>query len=202
MHLKIQPIYNREMFPLHRNWTLYFHAKNQGKKYAENKEKLIDISDLETFWKTINNMPSPSQMFSDGKTTKILKRTGQTPNALSFFVKGVDPSWEDPKNINGGEWSIRKFKEVSCVDEIWKNLLVDIVGETFEKSERVNGVRVVDCTRVDQNGTTQVMYRIEVWYDSIDDKDFFSSKIKEICSLGPHTKLLFRRHDDVKETIF
>ena len=184
------------MFHLNREWTLYFHAKNQGKKYADNKEKLIDIPDIHTFWGTMNNMPTPSQMFSDGTgVKKILKRTGQTPNALSFFVKGIDPSWEDPKNINGGEWSIRKFKEVVCVDELWQNLLVNLIGETFENSEHVNGVRVVDCTRGDA-----VMYRIEIWFDSTKYNVFFEKKIKEICGLPNHSKLLYRDHSSVKET--
>jgi hypothetical protein len=184
------------MFHLHREWTLYFHAKNQGKKYADNKEKLIDISDIKTFWGTINNIPTPCQMFSDGsKNTKMLKRTGQIPNAYSFFKKGIDPCWEDPKNVNGGEWSIRKFKDVSPTDDLWLNLLINLIGETFDKSENINGVRVVDCTR-----DTQVMYRIEIWYDSLNDKAFFEKKIKEICELPNHTKLLFRDHSTVKET--
>ena len=184
------------MFHLNREWTIYFHAKNQGKKYADNKEKLMDISDIHTFWCTMNNIPKPSEMFSDGtKNVKTLKRTGQVPNAISFFAKGVDPCWEDPKNINGAEWSIRIFKNVEPADDIWLKFIVELIGETFDNSEHVNGVRIVDCTR-----DTQVMYRIEIWYDSVEYKSFFENKIREICGISQHCRLLFREHSTVKET--
>ncbi len=183
------------MFPLHRTWSLYFHAKNKDKKYTDNKQKLIDISDVLTFWQTMNNVPTPSEMFSDGVNKKVIGKAHETPAALSFFAKGIDPCWEDPKNVNGGEWSIRKFKDISGVDELWKNLLVDVISERFDNSERINGVRVVDCTR-----DSQVMYRVEIWFDSTEYASFFEKKIKELCSL-PNVKLLYRDHKSVKETI-
>jgi hypothetical protein len=180
--------------PLHRTWTLFFHAKNRDKKYSSNQTKLIDISDIKTFWGTFNNIPKPTLMFSDGKTDKIIKRTGETPNALSFFSKGIEPCWEDVKNSTGAEWSIRKFKDVSDVDVIWINLLVDIVSENFDHSENINGVRIVDCTR-----ETQIMYRIELWFDDTSLNSYFESKLKELTRLPNYTKLLYREHKSVKE---
>ena len=180
--------------PLHRDWTLYFHAKDKSKKYIDNQKKLIDISDVKTFWGTFNNIPKPSEMFSDGRSIKRIKSTGQIPSALSFFSKGIDPSWEDPMNENGAEWSIRKFKDISGVDELWTNLLVTLISEDFENSEHINGIRIVDCTR-----ETQIMYRIEIWFDDAELSKFFETKIKELTGLPHYTKLLYRKHNDVKE---
>ena len=180
--------------PLNRDWTLFYHAKDKNKKYSDNQIKLIDISDIKTFWGTFNNVPKPSEMFSDGKSIKRIKSTGHIPNALSFFSKGINPSWEDPMNEKGAEWSIRKFKDISGVDELWIGLLVTLIAEDFDNSEHINGIRIVDCTR-----DYQIMYRIEIWFDDVELSDFFESKIKEITNLPQYTKLLYRKHNNVKE---
>ncbi len=54
-------------------WSLYLHYKNLGKMYNDNIEKLIDISDIETFWGTYNNIPKIYEIFSDGINIKKIK---------------------------------------------------------------------------------------------------------------------------------
>ena len=44
-------------YPLDDTWTLYLHYKDLGKLYNENVEKLMEIGDVVTFWKTFNNIP-------------------------------------------------------------------------------------------------------------------------------------------------
>ena len=39
-------------------WSLYLHYKDLGTCYNDNMEKLIDISDIITFWQTFNNIPA------------------------------------------------------------------------------------------------------------------------------------------------
>lgn len=51
-------------------WSLYLHYKDLGKMYNDNIEKLIDISDIQTFWGTYNNIPKIYEIFSDGINIK------------------------------------------------------------------------------------------------------------------------------------
>ena len=80
-------------------WSLYLHYKNLGKLYNDNIEKLIDIPDIKTFWETYNNIPTISELFSDGIRVKKIKRTGATPCAYSFFKRNIFPCWEDPRQL-------------------------------------------------------------------------------------------------------
>ena len=180
---------------LNAEWVLYFHAKNKDKLYADNTTLLMKIDTIKLFWQTLNNIPKPLAMFSDGVTKKIIGRTGETPNALSFFRSNSYPSWEHKSNINGFEWSFRKFKDVRDINILWINLLIFIISEENEHSDSINGARIVDCT-IDN----KVMYRIEIWLNNKDLKDYFEIKLKEVLNVNTYTKLLYRDHSVVKES--
>jgi len=61
-----------------------------------------------------------------------------------MMVNGIKPIWEDPRNENGGFWSIRVKKEDS--PEVWKELILAVIGEQFtpflEEGDDINGVTV------------------------------------------------------------
>lgn len=180
---------------LNDTWCLYFHAKNVDKKYSENTTKLIEFNNISEFWRTFNNIPKPTDMFSEPKATKkILKRTREIPGALSLFRKHSYPTWEDDSNVKGFEWSMRKYKDIYDINHIWYNVLVKTVGENFEHSNILNGVRIVDST-IDN----KIMYRIELWFSDKQYKEYFETKIKDILQIPQHTKLLYREHSSLKE---
>lgn len=180
---------------LNDTWCVYFHAKDSSKKYSDNTDELIQFNTIEDFWGTFNNIPKPTDMFTEiGKPPKILKRTGETPNAISVFRKNIYPTWEDKANVNGFEWSIRKYKDFHEFNDLWIKLLVITIGESFEHSDILNGVRIIDST-IDY----KVMYRIELWFSDKKYKEFFETKIKEILNLPHYTKLLYREHSTLKE---
>ena len=183
-------------YPLNDTWCLYFHAKNSDKKYSQNTTKLIEIDNIINFWRTFNNIPKPTEMFSEpGVHKKILKATGEVPGALSLFRKKSYPTWEDETNIKGFEWSIRKYKDFQDIDNQWINLVMKTVGENFDHSEILNGVRIVDST-IDY----KIMYRIELWFSDKKYKEYFETKIKEILEIPNYSKLLYREHSTLKET--
>lgn len=182
-------------YPLQDTWCVYFHAKNNSKNYADNTTKLIEVNNIKDFWGTFNNIPKPTDMFSEpGVPQKVLKRTGEIPAAISLFRKHSYPTWEDESNIKGFEWSIRKYKDFNEINNLWTNLLMVAVGENFEHSEVLNGVRVVDSTI-----EHRIMYRIEIWFSSKKYKEYFETKIKELLNLPHYTKLLYREHSTLKE---
>lgn len=182
------------MYPLERKWTLYFHAKNKEKSYDENTIKIIDIDSVEYFWRTYNNIPLPSKVFSNGYNNVDIKINGvkYSPNAYSFFEYGVVPTWNDENNINGAELSIRKFKGLNDICEMWKYALIELISENFEYSKNIKGIRVVDSTL-----PSKPMYRIEYWFDNISYKDIIEKYILELFNIK--TKLLYRQHQNIKE---
>lgn len=180
---------------LNDTWCLYFHAKNANKNYSENTSKLIEIDNIIDFWGTFNNIPIPTNMFSEpGALNKILKRTREVPGALSLFRKNSYPSWENSTNIKGFEWSIRKYKDIYDINNIWLNVVIYTISENFDHSEILNGIRIVDCT-IDN----KIMYRIELWFSDKKYKEYFETKIKTILKIPYYTKLLYREHSTLKE---
>lgn len=55
------------------------------------------------------------------------------------------PTWEDPANKLGGNFCL-EMKQVNAaqMDKIWQKLLLILVGESWEFSEYVTGIRIVD----------------------------------------------------------
>lgn len=182
------------MHSLNDKWTLYFHAKNSSKKYNDNTTNLINILTIEDFWNTINYMPKIDQIFSDGKYVKKLKSTNEIPNALSLFRHNSYPTWEDKTNINGFEWSLRRFKDTNELDSIWKNLTTFVISENFGNSEFINGVRIVDST-IDN----RIMFRFEVWISNKKYIQYFEDILRDIFNVKKNVKLLFRDHSTVRE---
>lgn len=182
-------------FSLNDTWCIYFHAKNTGKNYSDNTTKIIEVNNIQDFWGAFNNIPKPTDMFSEpGALNKILKRTREVPGAISLFRKNSFPTWEDPTNVKGFEWSIRKYKDFYDINKLWQKVIVKTVGENFEHSDILNGVRVVDST-IDN----KIMYRIELWFSDKQYKDYFETKIKDILEIPYYTKLLYREHSTLKE---
>ena len=177
-------------------WSLYLHYKDLGKMYNDNIEKLMDIPDIETFWKTFNNVPKIYDIFSDGTSVKKIKRTNAIPCAYSFFRDGVFPCWEDNKNKNGFEYSIKNSSNLKKFQEEWLNCILYLIGGTDEISSHINGIRVVDCTKY-----SSVLYRMEIWVD----EEKYKAEIEELIkgdnfNLSEY-KLLYRTHKNIKETV-
>jgi translation initiation factor 4E len=180
---------------LNDTWCLYFHAKNSKKNYSQNTTKLVEINNIIDFWGTFNNIPIPTDMFSEPNAlNKIVKNTREVPGALSLFRKNSYPTWEHDTNIKGFEWSIRKYKDIYDINQLWMNIIIEIVGENFDHSEILNGVRIVDSTI-----ENKIMYRLEIWFTDKTYKDYFETKIKTIFNIPYYTKLLYREHSTLKE---
>lgn len=182
------------MYPLDRTWTLYFHAKDKTQNYDNNTIKIIDIHNIKDFWGTFNNVPTPVDIFNDGKVQKILKISGKkyNPNAFSFFQAGVKPTWDDPQNIYGAEWSIRKFNGLGEISNMWITALIDLVSENFEYSHHIKGIRIVDSTL-----PNKPMYRLEYWFDCLDVSEYIKNHIKHVFNIKGD--LLYREHSTAKE---
>lgn len=183
-------------YPLNDTWDVYFHAKNINRNYNDNTSKLISIDTIKLMWQTINNIPCPTDMFSEPHALhKILKRTGEVPGAISIFRSSSYPTWEHETNKNGYELSMRKIKDLYSINDQWKYIILFILNENFEHSEILNGIRIVDCT-ID----AKIMYRIECWFSCKQYKEYFEEIIKVQLSVPKFIKLMYRDHCTLKET--
>lgn len=183
-------------FPLNDSWDFYFHAKDTSKNYSQNTTKLITVDNIKDFWGTVNNVPCPTDMFSEpGALHKQLKRTGETPAAISLFRTKSYPTWEDATNKNGYELSMRKIKDLYSINEQWITVMTLAIGDNFEHSDILNGVRIVDCTINDK-----IMYRIEFWFSDKLHQKYFETIIKQNLNIPTFIKLMYRDHCTMKET--
>ena len=183
-----------ETVPLHDTYLLYLHYKDLGLCYSENMEQLMEISDIVTFWQTFNNIPTAIEIFSDGYTTKKMKRNNATPCAYSFFRKNVQPCWEDLSNCTGFEYSVKSNKNLESFFNLFINSIVELLTEKNEYYKYINGIRIVDCTK-----NNSVMYRIEFWISDERIKPEIEIILRQNFSIT--YRLMYKSHKNVKETV-
>lgn len=183
-----------ETVPLDDTWRLYLHYKDLGSCYNENMEKLMDISDIVTFWQTINNIPATYDIFSDGINVKKMKRNNATPCSYSFFRTNTMPCWEDPNNCEGFEFSIKNNRDFNKFQENWINSLVELISESNPDYKYIQGIRAVDCTKYNS-----VMYRMEFWISDESVKDSIEKLIKNNFKI--YSRLMYKSHKNIKETV-
>ena len=97
-------------------WTFY-HDKHSDDASYENRQQTAlqeNIINVKKFWETYNGFPLDSLKMKD---------------SVHFFKRGVQPKWEDPRNVKGGAWTFRVPKE-KC-EQTWKEFLLLAVGEQF-----------------------------------------------------------------------
>lgn len=120
-------IYNQH-FPLNNTWTLSYKSINK-KDWSKDFKNVIDINDIETFWKVFNNIKDIVEL--------------EYGFVYSFFKRGIGAMWEHPKNINGHTIHIYLNKNHMSDKEqisLYTDTLIVLVGNTLNCSKYINGV--------------------------------------------------------------
>ena len=143
---------------LNDTWVLWEHRKNTKNNYNQNTCKLGSFNTIKGFWEYFGNYPYPSELFYNGKYKPKFLKPEREVSSVSLFRENIDPKWEDPMNTNGGEISIRKFKNLKELDEFWEKVSIYSIGEQF--NHLVTGVRIVDSSIPNK----KCLYRIELWF--------------------------------------
>jgi hypothetical protein len=115
-----------------------------------------------------------------------------TPGAYSFFRSSVEPKWDDPKNVKGAEWSIRRFNNLQNMSEKWLNILMSIIGNYDTVTSHIMGARFVDSTL-----PNKPMYRIEIWFDDVNVTDDVKNFMYRFTD--KYSTLLYRVHEYIRE---
>uniref|UniRef100_A0A7S2CL47 Eukaryotic translation initiation factor 4E n=1 Tax=Florenciella parvula TaxID=236787 RepID=A0A7S2CL47_9STRA len=156
-----------EPHALEHTWCFWEQNAPDGKKQLSAQEwknlqrNLGAFNTVEDFWKCYSHLPAPSAVFYDGKSRKRVGPPGddRVIESFSLFKQGIEVEWEDPANIRGGEWWIRKSLKTDVLDRYWNNLVLGLVGCTIENGNEITGARVVD--KAAKGAYT--MFRIELW---------------------------------------
>lgn len=100
--------------PLEHKWTLWFDCPNKKigqKDWTDHLKNIVTVDSVEDFWGVFNNIPKASEL--------------TVGSNFHFFKDGIEPSWEDKANTNGGKWTftIQKSKPGEELNKHW----IDIV---------------------------------------------------------------------------
>jgi len=123
--------------------------------YTASLQHFPSFGSVEDFWAQFAHISQPSQIVSSDPNPKV--------KGLSLFRKDVGPKWEHPKN--NGQKITFKTNSNHFGDEIWREIVLALVGEMLPSSELVSGVRFAYTP--DKNKRFFV-YRMELW-TSIND---------------------------------
>jgi len=179
-----------DVHPLEDEWVLWEHRTGSDESsYSNNLARIGEFSTVEGFFSYVTNMPWPSQFFYT-KPDQRLKLGGRDVVGFSCFKKGIQPCWEDPKNISGGEWRIRKFSSLEEVDQAWKGCAFLAIGNNFDPSINITGCRVVDSSHPEKN---RPMYNVEIWFENNDHHRDVETLICDTMKVDT-SKMFFRSH--------
>ena len=136
-------------------WHLWYHHELDNWK-VDGYRKIFTINCIRDFWDLHNN----------------IEYIGGINNQNFFLMRdGVNPIWEDPKNRNGGCWSI-KLMETHRNSTIWQKLALKMVCENMFKDPKHDELGVITGLSINlRNANTTI---IKIWNS---DTKFNSSKL-------------------------
>lgn len=137
---------------LNTKWKMLYDFKQFGKATPESWASL-----LKEVCPTIETVEQLSY---------VIHNTGDaeewpTSSNIHFFREGINPAWEDERNINGGKWVLELSKDIKDdrVNDIWKRTVA------FCASEQVENAIICGCVFSPRKNVD----RIAVWMGVRDD---------------------------------
>ena len=110
---------------LHDEWILWYHDPNDTNWELKSYKIIAHIHSINDFWNTYEFL-----------TNKVIE------NSMLFLMRsGIQPMWEDPKNINGGCWSFKITKGI--MKQYWTELSIFLLGENIMSDfKNINGLSI------------------------------------------------------------
>jgi len=130
--------------PFNTPWHLWYHHELDNWK-TSGYRKIFTINNISDFWDLHTN----------------IECIGGINNQNFFLMRdGIDPIWEDPKNRNGGCWSI-KLTEIHRNFNIWLKLALKMVCENMFKDPKYDESKVITGLSINlRNANTTI---IKLW---------------------------------------
>lgn len=188
-------------YPLSSTWKIYDHEKSDNNNYDKSTRCICSFSDVITFWQFFNNIPLPSNLFYQSNTGKPYYKLNDNNDkkreiaSISIFRNNIEPKWEDPINKKGGEINLKKFykkhmSSVEYLDKLWETLILACIGENFQYSEEITGIRVVDSSL-----PNRPLYRIELWFSNLEHSGEMEKNFRKILELNDDDAISHKIHE-------
>ena len=150
-------------------WVLWAHLPHDTDWSLKSYIKIIDIHTLEDMVMIQSAIPE-----------KMIK------NCMLFMMKkGVNPTWEDPKNIDGGCFSFKVSNK--NVFASWNNLLLTLVSNQICKNDKfinkINGVTI---------SPKKTFCIVKIWMETVQFQN--TELLQNVDYLNVHG-CLFKRHN-------
>jgi len=177
---------------LNNKWTMFYRdqttktTSTSSDNFSNDMVELSTCDSVTSFWQILNAIPFPSNLHR------------RMTSSYMFFRSGVQPTWEDESNQNGGLWRIViKKHDDRCkyLDTFWLELLMALVGEQFRYSLDITGCVVKRRQKED---------RIELWTrghgDEERDQQIQTAIGEDLKTfLGLDNELEYTKHESVKK---
>jgi translation initiation factor 4E len=166
---------------LNAEWTFWFDNPRLSPSgdWKDSLKKIGSFSTVSLFWSIFNNLKPTDALSSNSN--------------YSVFRTGVEPSWEDPANCDGGKFVLelsRNDAKTGKLDECWLYTILAIIGETMDETgDQVNGAVV----SLRKNG-----WRIALWIKTI-DRDactMIGERWKKVLHLDEKVTIRYQTHRD------
>ena len=166
----------KEKILLKRSWSFWenYESKNRAEKdYSKLLKEIYTFHDIISFWQFWNKYPGndTKQIFYNGDHVKYFFKEKYRIIAMNVFEEGIKPEWEDKKNQKGNVLTLEYVVDTGLdiflpkVTELWKKLLLYLIGETLPYSDNINGIRFCDKTKFGYNKS--VIFKFELWVSSL-----------------------------------
>ena len=166
----------KEKIVLKRSWSFWenYESKNRAEKdYSKLLKEIYTFNDIISFWQFWNKYPGndTKQIFYNGEHVKYFFKEKYRIIAMNVFEQGIKPEWEDKKNQKGNVLTLEYVVDTGLdvflpkVTELWKKLLLYLIGETLPYSDNINGIRFRDKTKFGYN--KNVIFKFEIWVSSL-----------------------------------
>jgi hypothetical protein len=158
-----------EFHPLSDKWTLWAHLPHNTDWSIKSYIPISTFTTVEDTIAVTENLPS------------IL-----VENCMLFIMReGIKPTWEDPRNRNGGCFSYKVVNK--NVYKVWKELTYVLVGDTISKQkEFVNSVTGITIS------PKKNFCIVKIWLSNCNNQNpaVVTSDVKGIIPQG----CLFKKH--------
>ena len=153
-------------------WTLWAHLPHDTDWSLKSYQKIMKLKYIEEVIALVNSVPD-----------LMIK------NCMLFLMRdGINPTWEDPANVNGGCFSFKIPNK--NIAKIWRDMVKVLTGETISNDQKF---------LVNVNGLTISPKRsfciLKIWMKTLEYND--PTKICDIMDLNMHG-CLFKRHNSSK----
>lgn len=148
-------------------WVMWAHLPSNSNWDLKSYKKIVTLDNIED-----------ATYFYENISDNITK------NYMLFLMReGINPLWEDPRNIKGGCFSYKTNNK--NINESWKNLSYLLLGETLTSpklSKHINGITI---------SPKKNFFIIKIWLDTCDYYDpEIITDIKDISKIG----CFFKKH--------